>query len=63
MQYDSDELVLFLLHIRKTLSMKKKILESITSIKTQETRDIITNIYINNKLPDEYALYNTLLLH
>ena len=62
MQHDSDELVLFLLHIRRSLSMKKKLLSSIISIKNEKTRNIITNIYTKKKLPDKFSKYQKFLI-
>ena len=58
---DSMEFILFLLHIRKTVSIKNRIINNIVLIKSIKKKSIILNLYNKSKLPNEYLQFNILL--
>lgn len=58
---NSLDFILFLLHIRKTLSIKDQILNSITNINSELKKIIINNLFRKNKLPEENLKYKILL--
>ncbi len=54
-------IILLALHIRKTISLKINIIKNMHLITNPEYRDIIKNIFINKKLPEDYIKYKLLL--
>ena len=54
-------IILLLLHIRKTISLNKKILENVHLIKDKENIKLIENLFNKKMLPNEFNQFNILL--
>lgn len=54
-------IVLLLIHIRKTVSLKKNILSNLNLINSKENQEIITNIFNKKLLPEQFKQYEILL--
>ena len=56
-----DEIVLLLIHLRKSISLKNKILESKMNIKDDRIKDVIESLYKKNLMTNNFEKYQIFL--